>query len=52
MYRIYIIKAEQVVTSRDVNFDESDFGLSPPTTNEDTNDLDFDSLELNDEGPG
>ena len=41
-----------MVISRDVNFDESSFGLSLATTNEDADDLDFDSLELNDEGPG
>ena len=50
-YRAYDIEAGQVVISRDVNFDESAFGLSPATTNEDADDLDFDSLELNDEGP-
>ena len=49
---IYDIEAGQVVISRDVNFDESAFGLSPPTTDEDANDLDFDSLELDDTAPG
>ena len=51
-YRVYDIEAGQVVISRDVNFDESVFGLSPPTTDEDADDIDFDSLELDDEAPG
>uniref|UniRef100_A0AAV1TN90 Reverse transcriptase Ty1/copia-type domain-containing protein n=1 Tax=Peronospora matthiolae TaxID=2874970 RepID=A0AAV1TN90_9STRA len=51
-YRVYDIEAGQVVISRDVNFDESDFGLSPPTTTEDADDIDFDSLDLDDEVPG
>ena len=51
-YRVYDIEAGQVVISRDVNFDESAFGLSPPTTDEVADDLDFDSLELDDEAPG
>uniref|UniRef100_A0AAV1TI94 Reverse transcriptase Ty1/copia-type domain-containing protein n=1 Tax=Peronospora matthiolae TaxID=2874970 RepID=A0AAV1TI94_9STRA len=51
-YRVYDIEAGQVVISRDVNFDESAFGLSPPTTTEDANDIDFDSLDLDDEAPG
>uniref|UniRef100_A0AAV1U9H3 Integrase catalytic domain-containing protein n=1 Tax=Peronospora matthiolae TaxID=2874970 RepID=A0AAV1U9H3_9STRA len=51
-YRVYDIEAGQVVISPDVNFDESAFGLSPPITGEDTDDLDFDSLDLDDEAPG
>uniref|UniRef100_A0AAV1T6J6 Reverse transcriptase Ty1/copia-type domain-containing protein n=1 Tax=Peronospora matthiolae TaxID=2874970 RepID=A0AAV1T6J6_9STRA len=50
-YRVYDIEAGQVFISRDVNFDESAFGLSPPTTAEDADDLDFDSLDLDDEAP-
>ena len=50
--RVYDIEAGQVIISRDVNFDESAFGLSSATTDEDADDFDFDSLELNDEGPG
>ena len=34
-YRVYDIEAGQVVVSRDVNFDESTFGLPSPITNED-----------------
>uniref|UniRef100_A0AAV1ULM2 Reverse transcriptase Ty1/copia-type domain-containing protein n=1 Tax=Peronospora matthiolae TaxID=2874970 RepID=A0AAV1ULM2_9STRA len=51
-YRVYDIEAGQVVISRDVNFDESAFGLSPPTTAGDADDVDFDSLDLDDEAPG
>uniref|UniRef100_A0AAV1U7Z5 Integrase catalytic domain-containing protein n=1 Tax=Peronospora matthiolae TaxID=2874970 RepID=A0AAV1U7Z5_9STRA len=51
-YRVYDIEAGQVVISRDVNFDESAFGLSPPTTAEDADDIGFDSLGLDDEAPG
>uniref|UniRef100_A0AAV1VNP0 Integrase catalytic domain-containing protein n=1 Tax=Peronospora matthiolae TaxID=2874970 RepID=A0AAV1VNP0_9STRA len=51
-YRVYDIEAGQVVISRDVNFDESAFGLSPPATAEDADDIDFDSLDLDDEAPG
>ncbi|KAG2876788.1 hypothetical protein PC115_g23527 [Phytophthora cactorum] len=40
-YRLYAIEAGQVVISRDVNFDESTFGLSPPISDEDVDDLDF-----------
>ena len=50
-YRVYDIEAGQVVISRDVNFDESTFELSPLITDEDINDLDLDSLDLDDEGP-
>ncbi|KAG2870612.1 hypothetical protein PC114_g27304 [Phytophthora cactorum] len=39
-YRLYDIKAGQVVISRDVNFDESAFGLSPRIFDEDVDDLD------------
>ncbi|KAG3002461.1 hypothetical protein PC120_g19715 [Phytophthora cactorum] len=45
-YRLYDIEAGQVVISRDVNFDESTFGLSPPISDEDVDDLDFDSLDI------
>uniref|UniRef100_A0AAV1TKX7 Reverse transcriptase Ty1/copia-type domain-containing protein n=1 Tax=Peronospora matthiolae TaxID=2874970 RepID=A0AAV1TKX7_9STRA len=51
-YRDYDIEAGQVVISRNVNFDESTFGLSSPTIAEDTDDLDFDSFDLDDEAPG
>uniref|UniRef100_A0AAV1V4G6 Integrase catalytic domain-containing protein n=2 Tax=Peronospora matthiolae TaxID=2874970 RepID=A0AAV1V4G6_9STRA len=50
-YRVYDIEAGQVVISRDVNFDESTFGLPPPITDEDADDLDFELLDLNDEEP-
>ena len=50
-YRVYDIEAGQVVVSRDVNFDESTFGLTPPISDEDADDLDFELLDLNDEGP-
>lgn len=50
-YRAYDFEAGQLVISRDVNFDESAFGLSPPTTDEDADNLDFGSLELDDEAP-
>ncbi|KAG2855670.1 hypothetical protein PC114_g28584 [Phytophthora cactorum] len=49
-YRLYDIEAGQVVISRDVNFDESTFGLSPTISDEDVDDLDFESLDIdNDE---
>uniref|UniRef100_A0AAV1VN52 Integrase catalytic domain-containing protein n=1 Tax=Peronospora matthiolae TaxID=2874970 RepID=A0AAV1VN52_9STRA len=51
-YRVYDIEAGQLSISRDVNFDESTFKLSPPTTAKDADDLDFDSLDLDDEAPG
>ncbi|KAG2810460.1 hypothetical protein PC113_g23763 [Phytophthora cactorum] len=41
---------EEVVISRDVNFDESTFGLSPPISDEDVDDLDFDSLDIDNDG--
>ena len=50
-YRVYDIEAGQVVVSRDVNFDESTFGLPSPITDEDADDLDFELLDLNDEEP-
>ncbi|KAG2759282.1 hypothetical protein Pcac1_g28657 [Phytophthora cactorum] len=50
-YRLYDIKAGQVVISRDVNFDESAFGLSPTISDEDVDDLDVDSLDIDDDGP-
>uniref|UniRef100_H3HA18 Integrase catalytic domain-containing protein n=1 Tax=Phytophthora ramorum TaxID=164328 RepID=H3HA18_PHYRM len=37
-YRLYDIEAGQVVVSRDVNFDESAFGLSTHTSDEDVDD--------------
>ena len=40
-----------MVVSRDVNFDESTFGLPSPITDEDADDLDFELLDLNDEEP-
>ncbi|KAG2791509.1 hypothetical protein PC113_g25555 [Phytophthora cactorum] len=45
-YRLYDIEAGQVVISRDVNFDESTFGLSPTISDEDVDDLDFESLDI------
>uniref|UniRef100_A0AAV1UAA0 Integrase catalytic domain-containing protein n=1 Tax=Peronospora matthiolae TaxID=2874970 RepID=A0AAV1UAA0_9STRA len=51
-YHVYDIEAGQAVISRDVNFDESAFGLSMPTIAEDADDLEFDSLNLDDEAPG
>ncbi|GMF34083.1 unnamed protein product [Phytophthora lilii] len=50
-YRVYDIEAGQVVISRDVNFDESTFGLSPRTTNEDVDDLGFETFDISDNGP-
>ncbi|KAG3230551.1 hypothetical protein PI124_g24351 [Phytophthora idaei] len=49
-YRLYDIEAGQVVISRDVNFDESTFGLSPPISDEDVDNLDFDSLDIDNDG--
>uniref|UniRef100_A0AAV1TKR7 Integrase catalytic domain-containing protein n=1 Tax=Peronospora matthiolae TaxID=2874970 RepID=A0AAV1TKR7_9STRA len=51
-YRVYDIEAGQVVISRDVNFDDTAFGLSSPTTTEDADDIVFVSLDLDDEAPG
>lgn len=48
-YHVYDVEAGQVVISRDVNFDESTFGLSLLIDDEVVNDLDFESLELVDE---
>uniref|UniRef100_A0AAV1VJC0 Reverse transcriptase Ty1/copia-type domain-containing protein n=1 Tax=Peronospora matthiolae TaxID=2874970 RepID=A0AAV1VJC0_9STRA len=48
-YRVFDIEAGQVVISRDVNFDESTFGLQLPITDEDVDDLDFELLDLDDE---
>uniref|UniRef100_A0AAV1UXD7 Polyprotein n=1 Tax=Peronospora matthiolae TaxID=2874970 RepID=A0AAV1UXD7_9STRA len=42
-------KVKFVVISRDVNFDESTFGLQLPITDEDVDDLDFELLDLDDE---
>ncbi|KAG3046773.1 hypothetical protein PC122_g24260 [Phytophthora cactorum] len=50
-YRLYDIEAGQVVISRDVNFDESTFGLSPRISDEDVDGLDVDSLDIDDDGP-
>uniref|UniRef100_H3H3U4 Integrase catalytic domain-containing protein n=1 Tax=Phytophthora ramorum TaxID=164328 RepID=H3H3U4_PHYRM len=48
-YRLYDIEAGQVVISRDVNFDESAFGLSMHTSDEDADDA---ALDLDDnDGP-
>uniref|UniRef100_H3GVG6 Uncharacterized protein n=1 Tax=Phytophthora ramorum TaxID=164328 RepID=H3GVG6_PHYRM len=49
-YRLYDIEAGQVVVSRDVNFDESAFGLSTHISDEDVDDaaLDLDALDLDD----
>ncbi|KAG2764376.1 hypothetical protein Pcac1_g24122 [Phytophthora cactorum] len=49
-YRLYDIEAGQVVISHDVNFDESTFGHSPPISDEDVDDLDFDSLDIDNDG--
>uniref|UniRef100_A0AAV1UJX4 Integrase catalytic domain-containing protein n=1 Tax=Peronospora matthiolae TaxID=2874970 RepID=A0AAV1UJX4_9STRA len=50
-YRVFDIEEGQVVVSRDVNFDESTFGLQLPITDDDVDDLDFESLDLDDEEP-
>ncbi|KAG2758297.1 hypothetical protein Pcac1_g29550 [Phytophthora cactorum] len=49
-YRLYDIEAGQVVISRDVNFDESTFGLSPTISDEDVDDLDVESLDIDNDG--
>lgn len=50
-YRVYDIEAGQVVISRDVNFDESRFGLdSPRLDDDDVDDMDFDSLGIDKDG--
>ncbi|KAG2869860.1 hypothetical protein PC114_g27645 [Phytophthora cactorum] len=49
-YRLYDIETGQVVISRDVNFDESTFGLSPTISDEDVDDLDFESLDIDNDG--
>ncbi|KAG2807523.1 Retrovirus-related Pol polyprotein from transposon TNT 1-94 [Phytophthora cactorum] len=51
-YRLYDIEAGQVVISRDVNIDESTFGLSPRISDEDVDDLDFDSLDMDIDNDG
>ena len=48
-YRVYDIEAGQVVISRDVNFDESTFGLSSLINDEVLDNFDFNTLDLNDE---
>uniref|UniRef100_A0AAV1VE54 Retroviral polymerase SH3-like domain-containing protein n=1 Tax=Peronospora matthiolae TaxID=2874970 RepID=A0AAV1VE54_9STRA len=48
-YRVFDIEEGRVVVSRDVNFDESTFGLQLPITDEDVDDLDFELLDLDDE---
>ena len=50
-YRVYDIEAGQVMISRDVNFDESAFGLSMLISDDDVDGLDFESIELDDEDP-
>ena len=48
-FNIDDIEAEQVVISRDVNLDESAFGLSMLMSDEVAADLDIESLDLDDE---
>ena len=48
-YRVHDIEARQVVISRDVNLDESAFGLSMLMSDEVAADLDIESLDLDDE---
>uniref|UniRef100_A0AAV1VDY6 Polyprotein n=2 Tax=Peronospora matthiolae TaxID=2874970 RepID=A0AAV1VDY6_9STRA len=50
-YRVYDIEAGQVMISRDVNFDESAFGLSILISDDDVDGLDFESIDLDDEEP-
>uniref|UniRef100_A0AAV1T5G1 Integrase catalytic domain-containing protein n=1 Tax=Peronospora matthiolae TaxID=2874970 RepID=A0AAV1T5G1_9STRA len=50
-YRVYDIEAGQVMISRDVNFDESAFGLSMLISDDDVDGLDFESIDLDDEEP-
>ena len=49
-YRVYDIEAGQVVISRDINFDESAFGLLPLNTEDDVaDDLSLDLLDIADD---
>uniref|UniRef100_A0AAV1VDR1 Integrase catalytic domain-containing protein n=1 Tax=Peronospora matthiolae TaxID=2874970 RepID=A0AAV1VDR1_9STRA len=50
-YRVYDIEADQVVTSRDVTFDESTLGLSPMLPQEIVDDtaLDIESMNISDQ---
>uniref|UniRef100_A0AAV1VFF0 Polyprotein n=1 Tax=Peronospora matthiolae TaxID=2874970 RepID=A0AAV1VFF0_9STRA len=50
-YRVYDIEAGQVMISRDVNFDESAFGMSMMISDDDVDGLDFESIDLDDEEP-
>uniref|UniRef100_A0AAV1UCN5 Polyprotein n=2 Tax=Peronospora matthiolae TaxID=2874970 RepID=A0AAV1UCN5_9STRA len=50
-YRVYDIEAGQVMISRDVNFDESAFGMSMLISDDDVDGLDFESIDLDDEEP-
>lgn len=51
VYRVYDIEAGPRVISRDVNFDESAFGLSMLVSDEAVDGLDPESLDLDDEDP-
>ena len=50
-YRVFDIEAEQMVITRDANFDESTFGFSmrPPSEEVDDAMLDLNLLEINDD---
>ena len=52
-YRVFDMEAGQVVITRDVNFDESAFGLSPTIPDEVVEDaaLDFDLLAIDGQSP-
>uniref|UniRef100_A0AAV1UAK6 Polyprotein n=1 Tax=Peronospora matthiolae TaxID=2874970 RepID=A0AAV1UAK6_9STRA len=50
-YRVYDIEAGQVMISRDVNFNESAFGMSMLISDDDVDGLDFESIDLDDEEP-
>ena len=49
VYRAHDIEAGQAVISRDVNFDESIFGLLMLISGDDVSDLDLESFDLDDE---